>query len=222
MQSRQLLIVTTPDWHSVSGTLQRYERNRPGKAWRKVGEPIDVVVGKSGMGWGDGLFPVPGRAAADPVKHEGDGRAPAGIFRVGTTFGYAHDKPAAWLMPYRVLTAATECVDDRDSKYYNQIVERTSVTADWKSSEHMRSEGVYYQWGAVILQNPGDMPGDGSCVFLHVSDGSGEGTAGCTAMVKPELENILGWLKPAENPLVIEMPVAEYEQAAKSLRLPSR
>ena len=216
LQSRQLLIVTTPGWHSVTGTMQRYERKRVGEPWRKVGELIAVVVGKGGMGWGDGAVAVPGYAATDPVKHEGDGRTPAGVFSVGTIFGYAPDKPAAWAMPYRPLTPATECVDDSDSKYYNQLIERTGVTPGWKSSEHMRSEGLYYQWGAVVEQNPKSTPGDGSCVFLHVSDGSGQGTSGCTAMSRPELETVLGWLKPGDNPLVVEMPVTEYRQAAKS------
>lgn len=84
----------------------------------------------------------------------------------------------------------------------------------------MRSEGVYYQWGAVVEQNPEGKPGDGSCVFLHVSDGSGKGTSGCTAMAKSELETILAWLKPADDPLVAEMPIAQYRQAAKALYLP--
>lgn len=219
-QSRQLLVVTTADWQSVNGTLQRYERHGTGEAWLKIGEPIAVVVGKGGMGWGDGAVAVPGHAATDPVKREGDGRSPAGVFRVGTTFGYQPDKPAAWAMHYLALTAATECVDDRDSSHYNQIVERTSVTPDWKSSEHMRSVGVYYQWGAVIEQNPDNRPGDGSCVFLHVSDGSGKGTSGCTAMAKPVLEDVLGWLKPGDNPLVVEMPIAEYRRAMKVFGLP--
>jgi L,D-peptidoglycan transpeptidase YkuD (ErfK/YbiS/YcfS/YnhG family) len=221
-QSRQMLIVTTPDWHSVAGTMQRYERHRAGQPWRKVGELIPVVVGKGGMGWGDGIVAVPGHTSTDPVKHEGDGRTPAGVFSVGATFGYALDKPAAWAIPYRPLTPATECVDDRDSKYYNQIVERTGVTPDWKSSEKMRSEGVYYQWGAVIEQNPKGRPGDGSCVFLHVWGGNGEGTSGCTAMAKPVLETVLGWLKPGGDPLVVEMPITEYRLAVKTLRLPSQ
>lgn len=219
-QSRQLVIVTTADWDSVSGTLQRFEKRGADGHWTKVGESVAVVVGKSGMGWGDGVVAVPEHGAKDPVKHEGDGRSPAGVFRVGTLFGYAPDKPAAWTMPYRRLTHATECVDDRNSQRYNQIVERTSVPVDWNSSEHMRSEGIYYQWGAVLKQNPENKPGDGSCVFLHVSDNSGRGTTGCTAMAKPELETILGWLKPGDDPLLIEMPIAEYRQAARVLRLP--
>ncbi|MFP5228206.1 MAG: L,D-transpeptidase [Acidobacteriota bacterium] len=215
-----MVVVTTPGWDSVNGTLQRFERQRASEPWTKVGGAVAVVVGKSGMGWGDGAVAVPGHAAGDPVKHEGDGRSPAGVFRVGTLFGYAPDKPAAWAMPYRALTPATECVDDRHSQRYNQIVERTAVAPDWNSSEHMRSEGVYYQWGAVIEQNPGNRPGDGSCVFLHVADASGAGTTGCTAMAKAELEGILGWLRPGDDPILVEMPMAKYRQTAKVLRLP--
>ena len=137
---------------------------------------------------------------------------------MGSAFGYAAEKPSTWKLAYRPLTPATECVDDRDSKYYNQIVERTSTALDWKSSEHMRSEGAYYEWGAVIEQNPEIKAGDGSCVFLHVSDGSG--TAGCTAMPKKRLERVLEWLTPAEDPLIVEMPVEEYRRAAKRLGLP--
>lgn len=221
-QSRQILVLTTPDWQSVSGTAQRYERRRAGESWRKVGEPIAVVVGKGGMGWGDGVEAVSGHAATDPVKQEGDRRSPAGVFRIGSAFGYPPDKPVAWVMPYIPLTLATECVDDRNSKYYNQIVERTNVTSDWNSSEHMRSAGVYYQWGAIVEQNPENKPGDGSCVFLHVWDGTGGGTSGCTAMAKPELETVLNWLKPGGDPLLIAMPIAEYRRVAKALRLPSQ
>lgn len=220
--SRQILVVTTPSWSSVTGTLQRYERQQRGRHWRKVGEPVAVVVGKAGMGWGDGIVAVPGHSPTDPVKHEGDGRSPAGLFRLGTLFGYAPEKPAAWSMPYRPLTPATECVDDRASTHYNLIVDCTDVTPDWNSSEHMRSMGIFYQWGAVIEQNPANKPGDGSCVFLHVSDPSGEGTSGCTAMAESQLEAVLAWLKPEDHPLIVEMPIAQYRRAAKSLNLPKQ
>ena len=172
------------------------------------------------MGWGDGMITVPGHVAADPVKREGDGRSPAGLFELGTLFGYAPDKPVTWMMPYRPLTPATECIDDRSSTHYNRIVERTDVKPDWNSSEHMRSMGIYYRWGAVIEQNPENRPGDGSCVFLHVSDASGDGSSGCTAMTEPQLVAVLAWLKPEARPLVVEMPIAEYRHAAKALKLP--
>lgn len=221
-QARQLLVVTTADWEAVPGTMQRYERSGAGKPWQRVGNPIRVVVGKGGMGWGDGAEAVPGHAAADPVKHEGDGKSPAGVFRIGTAFGYAAQEPAGWTMPYVALTQATECVDDVDSQHYNRIVERGQVTPDWKSSEHMRSVGVYYEWGAEVEQNPQALPGDGSCVFLHIWDGGKSGTEGCTAMAKPEVEMLLGWLKPSDEPLLVELPIEKYRQAEKVLHLPSQ
>jgi hypothetical protein len=55
-----------------------------------------------------------------------------------------------------------------------------------------------------------------------VSDGSGGGTSGCTAMEKPKLEAILNWLRPGDYPLLVEMPIAEYRRVAKALGLPSQ
>src|SRR5205809_5459274 len=73
-RSTQLLVVTTSSWDAVQGKLQRYERANPRGRWQLVGQPISVVVGKSGLGWGLGLRSA--RAASGPIKKEGDGRAP--------------------------------------------------------------------------------------------------------------------------------------------------
>jgi hypothetical protein len=163
--STQMLVVTTADWNAVDGGLQRYERSRPGGHWRRVGEPVAAVVGKNGLGWGAGLVGTDGgamRAVQDPVKHEGDGKSPAGAFRIGTGFGYAEAAPAGWRLSYIRLTPGIECVDDAASQYYNQVVDRGTVTPDWKSSEHMASTGEYYRWGAVVDHNVNPaVPGGG-------------------------------------------------------------
>ncbi len=51
--SKQLIVVTTPNWNSRFGTLKRYEKmdNR----WQRVGKVINVVIGRAGLGWGLGL-----------------------------------------------------------------------------------------------------------------------------------------------------------------------
>lgn len=214
--SRQIIVVTTPDWKTVDGSLQRYERTASSEPWRAVGDPIQVVVGKGGMGWGIGTGNHP---SGDPVKQEGDGRSPAGFFRLGTAFGYAPSHPAPTKMPYLSLTPDTECVDDSHSTHYNRIVERSAVTPDWSSSEHMRSIAEY-RWGLVVNQNPHPRPLGGSCVFLHIWDGSGKGTAGCTAMPGPWIETILRWLDPASHPLLVQMPLPEYRRDQKNLLLP--
>ena len=219
-----MIVVITLDWNSVPGLLQRYERTRPGQHWKPIGASIVIVVGKKGTGWGAGLFQTdtPGlRSPGDPVKKEGDGKSPAGVFRISTTFGYAAQAPPAWKMPYVSLTPSVECVDDSASRFYNRIVDRATVSPDWHSSEHMSEAGVAYRWGAVIDHNVSPTtPGVGSCVFLHIWAGPATGTAGCTAMPQDQLEPILAWLDPTDSPILVQLPLAQYKKLKKPWRMP--
>ncbi len=219
-----MIVATTPDWNTVPGRLQRYERARPGKHWKAVGSPVTIVVGKNGMGWGVGIVPTDSpatRSPEDPVKKEGDGKSPAGAFRLSIAFGYAAQPLTGLKLPYTPLTPTVECVDDTTSRFYNRIVDRAQVTPDWRSSEHMASEGEAYRWGAVIDHNANPpVPGVGSCVFMHIWGGPGVGTAGCTAMLQDQLEPILTWLDPAASPILIQLPEAQYKKLRKAWRLP--
>jgi len=219
--STELLVVTTADWSDVQATLQRYERTRAGEKWKPVGEQITVVVGKNGLGWGSGIDSVELREPSDPVKKEGDGKAPAGIFRLSTAFGYASQEQPGWRMPYISLTPSVECVDDPASKFYNRVLDRAGVSPDWNSSEHMRRQDELYLWGVVVDHNA-DPPkaGDGSCIFLHIWRGPGEGTVGCTAMPREQLEALLAWLDPARNPLLVQAPTAQYRRLKRNWKLP--
>lgn len=222
--STQMLVVTTADWNSVDGTLRRYERLSSDAQWVSVGDPIAVVVGKNGLAWGSGLVSYDefeSSGAAAPVKREGDGKAPAGIFRLSSIFGYAEHEPRTWRMPYISLTATIECVDDPASKFYNRIVDRNQVPADWNSSEHMLRPDDLYRWGIVVDHNA-DPPkaGDGSCIFLHIWRGPGQGTVGCTAMPQQQLEAILAWLDPKQKPVLVQAPVAQYSNIRDKLNLP--
>ena len=134
--STQMIVVTTDTWDSPQGTLRRYERERPGNPWQPVGPPITVMIGKTGLGWGTGLLNPPTRHTSDlekndPVKKEGDGKAPAGVFRLSKAFGYAPQQQAGWKMPYINLTPSIECVDDEKSKFYNTLVDTTTISPDW-------------------------------------------------------------------------------------------
>jgi D-alanyl-D-alanine dipeptidase len=206
--------------------LQQYERADVHSVWHARGGPVDIVVGTNGLGWGIGIVATDGagvRAANDPVKKEGDGKSPAGVFTLGTAFGYAAQPFPGLKMPYLSLTPSIECVDDPRSKNYNRIVDRNRVTPDWKSSEHMREAGESYVWGAVVNHNgtvpaSGDppVPGGGSCVFLHIWHSLNQGTAGCTAMTKTDLESLLVWLDPARKPRLVQLPEPAYERLAYS------
>jgi hypothetical protein len=222
--STQIVVVTTADWNAVEGTLQRYERSNTRGRWTPVGDPFAVVVGKNGLGWGAGVAPsndASVRAADDPVKKEGDGKAPAGIFRLSTAFGYAAQPEAGWHMPYISLTPSVECVDDTASKSYNRVVDNTKVSVDWNSSEHMLRSDELYRWGLVVDHNADPVtPGSGSCIFMHIWRGPGRGTVGCTAMPQERLESVIGWLDPARKPLLVQLPLAQYENLKKHWHLP--
>ncbi|MGB6692358.1 MAG: hypothetical protein WBE76_31340 [Terracidiphilus sp.] len=230
-RSTQMVVVTTGNWDAVEGRLQRFERANAHEAWRPVGEPIPIVVGKNGMGWGIGLVATDDasvRAADKPVKREGDGKSPAGVLALGTAFGYGTQPLPGLKMPYLALTPTIECVDDVGSKYYNRIVDRSAVAPDWNSSEHMLYTGESYRWGVVVDHNGTvegrnanpPVPGGGSCVFLHIWHSSDQGTAGCTAMTQTNLETLLLWLDPARRPLLLQLPTAAYARLTDRWKLP--
>jgi L,D-peptidoglycan transpeptidase YkuD (ErfK/YbiS/YcfS/YnhG family) len=228
----QMIVVTTPDWNAIDGQLQRFERSSSHEKWHPAGKPISIVVGRSGMGWGIGVLAndAPGvRSASEPAKKEGDGKSPAGVFDLGTAFGYASQPLPGLKLPYLNLSPSVECVDDVRSKYYNRVLDRSSVAPDWNSSEHMRNAGEAYIWGVVIDHNGTvqeanahpPVPSGGSCVFMHIWAGAGHGTAGCTAMRQSELEAVLLWLDPKRKPLLVQLPAADYARLSSLWKLPS-
>lgn len=221
-RSRQVVVVTTRGWDDVPGTLRRFERRGTRGAWTQVGREVPVAVGRNGLGWGVGVVETSG-AAEGPNKKEGDGKAPAGVFALGSAFGFAPFREAAWLrVPYIPLTPAVECVDDTASRHYNRIVDRLAAgDFDWNSSERMRSvEG--YRWGLVVRHNAAPpVAGRGSCIFLHIWAGAGRGTAGCTALEEERLTELLRWLDPQRLPLLVQLPEAEYERLRAAWRLPA-
>jgi L,D-peptidoglycan transpeptidase YkuD (ErfK/YbiS/YcfS/YnhG family) len=228
-ESTQLIVVTTSDWHAVEGKLQKFERATARDKWHPVGEPFAVVVGEKGLAWGLGLNSTEERGirdASDPMKREGDGTAPAGIFALGMAFGDAPQPLSGQKLSYQPLTSSIECVDDASSEHYNRIVDRSTVTPDWNSSEHMLNVGELYRWGIVVGHNgaaadsTSPKPGGGSCVFLHIWRSSTQGTAGCTAMPQREIETLLTWLDPKRNPRLVQLPGSEYQRLITRWNLP--
>ncbi len=213
--SSQAMVVTVPNWNSVDGALIRYQKT-DGK-WQQVGEKVPVVVGKSGLGW-DGII-EPTAAEGQPVKKEGDGRSPAGIFLLKQAFGFDPISPDT-KMPYTPLTEYTECVDDASSNAYNQVVDLKQIpNPDWNSSEKMRTVEDY-KIGLVVDYNSLNIPAAGSCIFMHIWKGPGHGTAGCTAMEEEKLKEIIGWIDPQKNPLLIQLPAPMYSAVKDSWQLP--
>jgi len=216
--SRQLVVVTTPAWDSVSGTLRRYARASARAPWRAVGGPVPIVVGQTGLAWGDDAL---GRRR-DPRKREGDGKAPAGRFPLQTAFGFPPPSAMDWVrMPYLALDDRTECVDDSASAHYNSVVDRDRVRrVDWTSAERMRSIELY-RLGVIVGYNARPVRrGRGSCIFLHIWRSAGSPTSGCTAMPADDLEAIVRWLDPARRPALVQLPAGEYARLRRAWSLP--
>jgi D-alanyl-D-alanine dipeptidase len=221
-ESRQLVLVTTSDWQVVDGEMRLYERDSIDGDWKMVGQKISVVVGRNGMAWGNGLHG--GAIQEGPVKQEGDGCSPAGVFRLSSTFGYAPpDKAGDARLPYIQAIATLECVDDPQSAHYNRIVNRAGVeNPDWKSSERMLRDDDQYRWGVVVDHNSECAPGCGSCVFMHIWEAPGKGTAGCSAMSSTSIERLLRWLDARKRPILVQLPQNEFERLREAWGLTMR
>jgi L,D-peptidoglycan transpeptidase YkuD (ErfK/YbiS/YcfS/YnhG family) len=216
----QLLTVISDTWTDPRGTLQRYER-ASGQPWRVLGSPQAVTLGYAGYGWGAGLH---GRGAptgrGGPLKHEGDGRSPAGVFELGVAHGYAAASVEALSIPYRMTSAADRCIDDPASHHYNQVVSTTQIESDWQSSERMQRDDDRYELAIEIEHNRSPTAaGGGSCIFLHVWGGPNVPVTGCTALDKTQLRVIARWLKPNAVALVA-LPRAEYAALQSRWGLP--
>lgn len=200
---RQLLIVVTTGLSAIEGTMIPYSRNEDGD-WSAAWSSFPVVVGRNGM-------------ALD--KREGDGCSPIGCFPLVQAFG--NEPGRSTRMPY-LFTQGLEGVDDPSSRYYNRLVRPQDIhDIDWKSSEKMDEMGPVYDWGVVVGYNwPHPRPHAGSCIFLHIWSSSKEGTAGCTAMAKEEMQRVVEWLDPACNPRLLQCPKNLYGELLETEHLP--
>jgi D-alanyl-D-alanine dipeptidase len=213
--TRQAVVVTSADWDATTATMQRSERASGGGRWQAVGEAVPVVLGRTGLAWGRGVHP---ERKDGPRKREGDGKSPAGIFRLGTAFGF--EPAAATGLPYIALKETTECVDDPSSPHYNRIVDAAAVEkVDWTSSEKMRGIAVYRQ-GLVILHNVPPARKGGSCVFMHLRSPQSKPTAGCTAMDDEAMTTLLRWLDAEAQPMLVQLPAEEYAMLRTEWELP--
>ena len=222
-ESRQCIIVLVPDWKAHVGELRAFERSEGEKEWRSRGDVVPVVLGSKGLAWGRGFMKSWRMFGAR--KREGDNKTPAGVFHLGTAFGYAPPDQASWIkIPYIPVNHQTEGVDDPRSRFYNRVVDRTEIdNPDWKSSERMMRDDDAYRWGLVIEHNSDPIiPGAGSCIYLHVWRGPTTSTAGCIALAQDELVSLLRWLDPGAKPFLIAVPKKTYSKLTQDWNLPLR
>ena len=218
--SRQLVVVITSSWNDHAARMYSFERSP--KDWQKLPGHYEAVVGSKGLAWGVGLH---GISETDPVKKEGDRKAPAGIFRLIQAMGYGSAPAPGVTFPYEQIKNDSHCVDDVNSQYYNRIVKESDLPAPkaelWRSSEIMKRKDDLYKWLIVVDYNrKKPSPGDGSCIFIHVWRSAEKGTAGCTAMAEKNVVEFITWLRREADPVLVQLPQKVYEQNWRKWKLP--
>ena len=203
----------------MRGELSKFSRERGGP-WKQDGEPVAVLFGKNGLAWGIGLA---GQNENGLHKKERDGRAPAGVFRLGKIYTYDAQLPPGSDYPFHQVGEGDVWSDDPRSPNYNHhIVIDPNNPPDNFSHERMRSADFAYRWLIEVRHNS-DPPvaGEGSAIFFHIRRGVSRPTAGCTTMAEENLVRTIRWLRAASHPCYALLPRSEYSERSQKWSLPA-
>jgi L,D-peptidoglycan transpeptidase YkuD (ErfK/YbiS/YcfS/YnhG family) len=216
----QLIVGLAPTWNSIWGELQRFERSGGGP-WRRVGGQAPVLFGKNGLAWGRGLA---GQEESGLRKKERDGRAPAGVFRIGKIYTYDPALPAGADFPFHQVTKADAWIDDPARPDYNRFVtiDDPNNPPPWFAKEKMRHSDFAYRWLVEVRHNSDPpVPNEGSAIFFHIRRGPARPTSGCTTMAESDLVQLITWLRGEHHPSYVLLPRAVYGEKAAAWDLPA-
>ncbi len=140
-------------------------------------------------------FPVAlGRGGILANKREGDGGTPRGRFRLRQLWWRA-DRMArpATLLPVRRIGARDAWCEDPGDRRYNRAI----VVAPEDAGDRLRRMDQLYDLIIEIDHNTRPrVSRRGSAVFVHIARPGLAPTAGCVAMPKPRLRQLLARLGP--------------------------
>jgi len=218
-QSSQCLVGIADAWDSSKVTLTLFEKKAGN--WQPVAESWNGRLGKNGLIWGLGLHPIP---ADEPIKKEGDMRAPAGVFEIGGAWGREPKILKHPKLAYRQVTSRDLWVEDPNSDQYNQnVILKREPSSPWEMKQQMKQNDAAHVIKLFIAHNapPNVTPNAGSSIFFHVwrSNGS-RPTAGCTTMDETKLRWLISKIDPTRRPLYVLLPKAEYSRYKSVWKLP--
>jgi L,D-peptidoglycan transpeptidase YkuD (ErfK/YbiS/YcfS/YnhG family) len=184
-KSQQLITVVAPALRSQNATLEFFVRQ--GGCFRLAAGPYPALVGLNGL---------------STHHHEGDDTTPIGLFGFQSTmYGVLADPGVAY--QYHRLVCGDWWDEQPSSALYNHFVHVPCGTKpDFGDGSEALWESVpSYDYFAVIAYNRHPIvPGKGSAIFLHVSNGSP--TAGCVSIPVADLLRVLRALRPSLHPLI--------------------
>ncbi|MEZ7956776.1 MAG: hypothetical protein QMC23_07255 [Rubritalea sp.] len=222
----QLIFGIAPSKNSSHVTLSMFEKN--GAGWLKIGAAWKGRLGRNGLAWGIGLHP---RNMEGVRKKEGDGRSPAGMFRIGSesgfVFGYAPMVKKLATLPYKQITTKDLWVEDSQSPYYNRhILLPHQPKTKWEKKAQMRQGDNAHSLKLFIAHNEGTSkqratPDAGSSIFFHIWRGGGsKPTAGCTTMPETQLKTMISKIDPSKNPVYVLLTADDSKKYRATWKLP--
>jgi L,D-peptidoglycan transpeptidase YkuD (ErfK/YbiS/YcfS/YnhG family) len=143
-----------------------------------------------------------GRNGLSSQHREGDGTTPLGTFRLGPVV-YGLDPNPGVRLGYHQLVCGDWWDEDVASADYNRFRHVPCGTPPpfRGDSEALWRQTIAYREFAVVEYNVAPVrPGRGSAIFLH--DDKGRPTSGCISLPRPELLQVLRWLRPSPAALI--------------------
>lgn len=184
--SLQAIVVIPKEGSKTQATVAFVQRESATSPWRTSTGPVEAVIGVNGF-------------APAGEKREGDGRTPAGTYPLESAFGIA--KKVETKLPYRRTTDKDLWIDDPESPDYNKWVKAPTKA---KSFERMKRKDALYELGIVVGYNTSPVEKSlGSAIFFHVWRAPTSATAGCVAMAKEDLLQMVQALDPAKKPVAV-------------------
>ena len=150
--------------------------------------PVHVSAGRLQAGFIT-IFCSLGRNGVTRSKREGDGKTPAGRFRV--TGGYLRQdrlRRVGGAFRLKPITADMGWCDDPADANYNRPLR---LPAHARHEELLRADGLY---DVVLVLDHNQSPrvrGLGSAIFFHLTRNKMDPTAGCVAISRQQMMNLL-------------------------------
>jgi L,D-peptidoglycan transpeptidase YkuD (ErfK/YbiS/YcfS/YnhG family) len=211
--ARQVVVVTASSWSTTYATVRTYRLD--GAGWHQQFAPMRARIGSRGF-------------AHLGKRRQDSGETPAGTYALLRAFG-AESDPGTTL-PYRQFDRNDWWpYDPRDPRTYNvaQFHSRSAAT-QWRPSwaEHLWDFRDQYAYAVVLDYNlPSGVYRSGSQrfatatantragggIFLHVK--APRPTAGCVAVSRSGMRSIVGWLDPAQDPVIVMAPTGAIGRA---------
>jgi len=179
-----------------------YRKRRPDRPWAAIlvraaaGDPTRGLVIAGGRS-----IPVAlGRGGIRANKREGDGGTPRGTYRPRQLWFRAdrHSRPRT-LLPTRAIAPFDAWDENPQSRSYNRPIRRGGEAP----GDRLMRQDALYDFIVEIDHNARPrIAGRGSAVFLHLARPRFAPTAGCIAMTKGAMLQLLRRLSPSTRIII--------------------